>query len=146
MNLLIDATDLENQIEAFEKEANLLFPQELRLFLLKNNGLAYSYPSFNRMVDNTFEDEISLVEIMSFQRIRKIYFNMQKESSYTNAVPNAKLLPIGETIASPMVCIASSSDSSLHGKIYVWDGDFDATFQANSLAEFLGQLKEYQEV
>jgi hypothetical protein len=42
--------------------------------------------------------------------------------------------------------MASSPDPALHGKIYVWDWDFRATYQADSLEEFLGQLREYQEV
>jgi hypothetical protein len=65
---------------------------------------------------------------------------------FVQAIPYAQLIPFGETLGNPVVCMAFSPDSALHGKIYVWDWDLRASYQADSLQEFLGQLREYQEV
>jgi SMI1-KNR4 cell-wall len=130
----------------FEKMASLVFPKELLFFLSKNNGLVFNFPDFTRIVDDSFSQGNSLEAIFKFEKMIEVYFDLQDDDTFVDTVPNAKLIPIASTLGSPIVCMASSPDPALHGKIYVWDWDFRATYQADSLEEFLGQLHEYQEI
>jgi cell wall assembly regulator SMI1 len=138
--------NIKDAIQAFETKARLSFPDELKNYYLKSNGQLFSNYHFVRKVDDDFEQGGFLDEIMPLSELIRVYFSMQDDESYVNALSNAQLIPFGESNGGALICMASSNDPALHGKIYVFDWDFDATFQADSLEEFLGQLRVFEEI
>jgi SMI1 / KNR4 family (SUKH-1) len=132
-------------IRDFEEKTGLLFPIELKHYYLRQNGQKFDSMLFTRMVDSDFQPYNPMEEIMPLEKIVQIYWNHQDDASFTQALPNAKLIPFGEGMGA-VICIASSLDPTLHGKIYIFDWDFGATYQAESLEDFLGQLRVFEEI
>jgi SMI1-KNR4 cell-wall len=136
----------EELLSLFEKEQQISLPAEYRIFLLTYNGGIPHLKGFIRVVDSDFEQDTYLEKLFTFERMSKLFVSLQNDSYFREALPNARLIPIGETIGQTVICLASSTDPALNGKIYVWDWDFGATYQAESLEEFLGQLRVFEEV
>ncbi len=137
---------LEAKIHKFEHEKGITFPNELINSLLEQNGCDFDNLEFLRIDKDGFEQENVFRRLMSFEEICEAYNNLEDLDIFTNALPNAHLIPVGDMLGSPLACMTSSSDLNLHGKIYIWDCDLRATYQADSLADFLSQLRVYEEV
>jgi len=145
MNLLQN-NNLLIKIQDFEKKFNLTFPKELENYYLQKESEKFEDITFVRIIDANFHQDNILEEIMPLSELIRVYIHLQDDSTFTKAISNVKLLPFGECLGGSLLCMASSPDLKLHGKIYVWDWDFRATYQADSLADFLSQLRAYEEV
>jgi len=128
----------EEQLIDFERESNFHFPKSYRDFLLKTNGGVPEMKCFVRVVDKHFSQELFLERFNSLDEIKQGYHYLHDNDLFIDSTP--RLMPIGDTIGSQTICV------SLEGHIYVWDCDFGATYQADSLADFLSQLRVYDEV
>jgi SMI1 / KNR4 family (SUKH-1) len=139
---------IKNKIAQFETKTSLRFPSELADYYLETDGETFENRAAHlvRKLNSGFEQGGFIEEIMPLDELIRLYFDIQDDETFTEGLKNAKLIPFGEIMGGALVCMASSPDPTLHGKIYVWDWDFRATYQADSLEEFLEQLHEYQEV
>jgi SMI1 / KNR4 family (SUKH-1) len=128
----------ENQITDFEVFSNFFFPKEYRNFLLETNGGIPAHKGIYRQVSEDWKERTTIETFFSLEQIKESYHFLYDEISYINAVPNTRIMVIGETIGTTTACI------SLEGHIYLWDDDFGATFQAHSLINFFSQLIDIQ--
>jgi SMI1 / KNR4 family (SUKH-1) len=128
------------EIEAFERDNQIDLPKSYHSFLSQ-----YGYIGLDRLYEFKSTSGRNLeswaMRFFTLEEVKEAYLNSKEYEDYANSLENAILLPIIETIGSQIICLVCSPDPALHGKIYVWDWDFRATYQADSLEEFLGQLE-----
>ncbi len=145
MNNLSKNITIQSLIKNFEEKSGSVFPIELKNYYLQQNGQTFDSSLFIRNIDRDFQPQNPMEEILPLERTIQIYWDHQDDYTFTSALPNANLIPFGEGMGA-VICIASSPDPNLHGKIYVFDWDFRATYQADSLADFMAQLLVLEEV
>jgi hypothetical protein len=74
--------------------------------------------------------------VMNPARMQEAYENISPDPD----IEQLKLLPFGETLGSPVICMSLHEDT--YSSIYVMDWDFGPSRVADSLKDFLSMLKE----
>ncbi len=136
----------KNTISSINDFQVLSLNSELNQFLSEYAGANLLVNVFERKLQSDNIDELWASHVFTLDEIRSSLKSLQDDMYFQNALPNAKLIPIIETLGSDLICAVSSPDPNLHGKIYVFDWDFRATYQADSLADFMAQLQVLEEV
>jgi cell wall assembly regulator SMI1 len=126
-------------VVSVERELNMNFPHQLKEFLLVQNG-GYSRPSyvFKRYILDQEEQLMSIDQFLSIEEIKASYVNMLDIDEFKGN------LAFVQNMGASVVSIGIEEEN--FGKIFVYDGDFGLTEQANSLEEFLEQLQKDTEI
>ncbi|MFT3738782.1 MAG: SMI1/KNR4 family protein [Breznakibacter sp.] len=117
-----------------EAELTITIPSQLKEFLLLQNGGCIR-PSFifKRFLDDGTQNLI-IDEFLSIEEIKSAYFNGLDIEEFKGN------LAFVQNMGASVVSIGIEKEN--FGKIFVYDGDFGLTEQANSLEEFLEQLQK----
>ncbi len=126
-------------VASAERELNMNFPHQLKEFLLLQNG-GYSRPSyvFKRYILDQEEQLMSIDQFLSIEEIKASYVNMLDIGEFKGNIAFV------QNMGASVVSIGIEEEN--FGKIFVYDGDFGLTEQANSLEEFLEQLQKDTEI
>lgn len=133
-------------ITAVEKRLQLSFPEEYKVFLLKDNG---GNPTPNRFLykDHEGNDSSSLINFFHaiyegrIDNLELKYQFLVSEGRLLN-----KMIPIANDPFGNLICISAEGDDM--GKVYFWDHELESEeagyenmgFIANSFTEFLNKL------
>jgi SMI1 / KNR4 family (SUKH-1) len=135
-----------NDYEALEKGLLNSLPESYKDFLNNYGDAELLANSFTQKLPSGRESGCWASRFFSWEEVISSLDNLKDDVYFSYALSNGQLIPIIETIGSQLVCLVVSTDPNLHGKIYIFDWDFGATYQADSLEEFLGQLRVFEEV
>ena len=126
-------------VASVERELNMNFPHQLKEFLLMQNG-GYCRPSyvFKRYILDQEEQLMTIDQFLSIEEIKSSYINMLDIDEFKGN------LPFVQNLGASVVSIGIEEKN--FGKIFVYDGDFGLTEQANNLEEFFEQLQKDTEI
>lgn len=141
------------QIESIEKYANLKFPSEYKIHLLKHNGGKCNPNVFQFIEDGELTESC----LDTFLAIYGGQVDSLKQDVDTYKIDEKRLplhiLPIANDSGGNLICVSCSGDDN--GSIYFWDhenevdystnsdSDYSNLFKvANSFNEFIDNLKE----
>lgn len=124
----LDVTSVENAL-------NIVLPDDYRQFLLLNNGGVLYYNRFSRTLEDNDTMEMSLYEFDHVEQLPNRWHAIREYEEYQKE----NLIPVGQTSMSAFLAINLSQSN--FGKVYVADGDFGITCQANTFTEFIDQIQ-----
>lgn len=130
-----DNQQMEPLIQELENKIGGKIPANM-IEYISANGSKKIDKAFTRVVDEHFSQEMQLWEVLSLQRVNKGWDSLYPDADMTNL----KLLPFGESLGSPIICMSLAEEH--YGSIYVFDYDFGPTKVAASLEEFLSRLTD----
>ncbi len=125
----------KKEVMIFEQSLQSEIPIELKNLLLTYSRVVYTKKKFKRKVDDSFEQEMTLENIMAVDAIQ----SAMKFLSDEEGIKSNNLLVFGETLGSPVICIGLGENN--YGHIYVYDWNFGCTHIANSFNEFINALE-----
>lgn len=131
---------LVEEILEFARIHALIFSVEYIDFLLhfNNSKLMSDTIKINRIFENGLEQSFYLEYFFNFQDINDNYFFFYKKYPEEELI-EANVLPIAKTNGRTYVCIGISEQNV--GQIFLWDGDFGVTKQADNLQVFFDSLE-----
>jgi len=132
-NLLIE------DIIVFCKNYNIYLSSEYANFLLKYNESTVNSKRIliRRLLESGFIQEFYLGGFLSFKEFQESYLYFYKENTEDELI-EASVAIIGQTNGRTSICIGIGQNNS--GQIFLWDGDFGVTKQADSLQAFFNSL------
>jgi hypothetical protein len=122
-------------IQDVESRLGLRLPDSLKYLLLDYDGGDMAVNGFNTRFDDGDIRQYSLYHLSSLEEIVSAWGFIHDDPE----IKENQILPFGDTLGSPTVCIGVGKHNS--GKIYIMDWDFGVALQANTLEEFFSQLK-----
>ena len=118
-----------------EKAFGVKLPADLIDFINENKDQSVN-KKFNRIVSSKISQELQLWSVMNPAQMKEAYDNICPDAD----MEQLKLLPFGETLGSPVICVSLHDDA--YGSVYVMDWDFGPTRVADSLKDFLSMLRD----
>jgi hypothetical protein len=130
---------LISNIEHFQNKYNVKLPDDYIQFILEfnNSSLKSSKILFTRLFKDGFKQSFYLEEVFSIDKTEEFYrlfFRAQSEPE----LQEANVIPIAKAEGRTYICIGV--DVINWGNIFLWDGDFGVTKQAESLGDFFDSL------
>jgi len=128
-----------NDIECFQNKYDIKLPDGYIQFILEfnNSSLKSSKFLFTRSFKDGFKQSFYLEEVFNINKTEEFYrlfFRVQSEPE----LQEANVIPIAKTEGRTYICIGI--DVINWGNIFLWDGDFGVTKQAESLSDFFDSL------
>ena len=130
----------KEELLEFSKIHNLIFPEEYIDFVLhfNNSKVKSDTIKINRISENGYEQSFYLDYFFNFQETNDNYLFFYKKYPEAELI-EAKVLPIAKTNGRTYICIGISQQNL--GQIFLWDGDFGVTKQAENLQDFFDSLE-----
>jgi len=128
-----------NDIEDFFKEKNIFLPNEYKKFILifDQSIIKYDNILIKRQLFNRSTQDLYLGNFLSFEEFKE-NFTYFFETSKEEDLVESSVTVIGRTNGRTSICIGINQNNS--GQIFLWDGDFGVTKQANNLKTFFDSL------
>jgi len=126
-------------LQRFQNEYNIKLPNSYIQFILEfnNSSLKNSKFLFTRSFKDGFKQSFYLEEVFSIDKTEEFYrlfFIAQPESE----IQGANVIPIAKAEGRTYICIGIYETN--FGQIFLWDGDFGVTKQAETLQDFFDSL------
>jgi len=126
-------------IISFVKEKGIILSDEYVNFILQfdQSSLLSKYFLIKRKLQSGFIQEFYLGDFLTFEEFIESYCYFY-ETEIEEELVELKVAIIGSTNGRTLICIGI--EKSNLGQIFLWDGDFGVTKQANNLEEFFNSL------
>ena len=120
----------KKNILLLEEMLMVSLPADLREILINYDDARFERKLFFRIVNSRFSQQMSVEKILTPGQIISSQDILKDDSLYMEN----KLVVFGETLGSPLICIAIEKEN--YGNVFVFDWDFGATKIASSFKEF----------
>lgn len=128
-------TPTTGQITDLEGILGVRLPDEYKNFLIVYGAGELVCNSYERIHADGYSQSLGVDAFLSPDEIISSWNNLNDDEEFIDA----KIVPIAGGLSANFVGIGF--DPANAGKIYVMDWDFGVTFQAESLSDFLEQIK-----
>lgn len=125
-----------DQISNAEQLFGFTFPEDYLSFMEENPNV--SYKKFTRKFKNKEGLEYVIENFFSIEDVISFLEEYTKED--VPYLSDKTLIHIGNTIASPIICLGITEQS--YGHIFILDDDFGLTFQNDSVNDFIYSLTD----
>lgn len=130
---------LISNIGRFQNKYSVKLPDDYIQFILEFNDSSLKSPKFlfTRSFKDGFKQSFYLDEVFNIDKTEEFYrlfFIAQSEPE----LQEAKVIPIAKADGRTYICIGICETN--FGEVFLWDGDFGVTRQAESLHAFFDSL------
>lgn len=128
-----------DEIKNILTEDDILLPEEYMNFIAMydNSTVRFDNILIKRLLSPEVSQDFYLAAFLTLSEFResyKYYYKVNPEKE----IVDAAVAIIGRTNGRTCICIGLGSENL--GQIFLWDGDFGVTKQAESLSEFFDSL------
>jgi len=132
---LVAVLKVNKKSNELELSKGIKIPGELRDLIVKKGRTVFERKKFTRVVDQNFQQELTLESIFPIDEIIKaMNFLSEEEDILKN-----KVMVFGETLGSPVICIGLGEKNN--DFVFVFDWDFGLTKVSGSFVEFINSLQ-----
>lgn len=131
---------LLKDITIFKNYHNIYISEEYTIFLLEYNynRINSDLIAINRIFEDGFSQKFYLRKFFTFEEFKDSYLYFHQQNLEDELVQESVSI-IGMTAGRTCICIGIGKNNV--GQIFLWDGDFGVTKQAENLDEFFDSLK-----